>query len=106
MEKKKYYVNVGTGEISQISYDDNDDFIIHATKDEVAQLRSKLNHLHDASFGTFIRAHIPIMPYHNDKSNDDYDRNITEAFQMLYNCGDEQTKSHIVEMGVLTDNHM
>ncbi|WP_449355579.1 hydrolase [Virgibacillus natechei] len=105
MEKRKYYVNIGAGEISQIKYDKNEEFVIHATADEVSLLRSKLENMHDASFNSFLRAHVPIMPYHNDKPNDDYDSNITETFQMLYDCGDERAKSHIKEMGILKDNH-
>lgn len=106
MEKKKYYVNIGSGEISQIKYHNNEEFIIEATHDEVRLLREKMNNMDDASFRSFFRAHVPIMPYHNDKSNDDYDHNITEAYQMMYNLGDEQTKSHIESMGVLSDDPM
>ncbi|UJL45129.1 hydrolase [Virgibacillus sp. NKC19-16] len=106
MEKRKYYVNIGSGEISQIKYDNNEEFVIHATEDEVRLLRSKLENMHDASFNSFWRSHVPIMPYHNDKPNDDYDSNIAQAFQMLYDWGDERAKSHITEMGILKDDHM
>lgn len=101
MEKKKYYISIGTGEISQIKHENNEDFVIQATEDEVRILRAKLDNMNDASFRSFFRAHVPIMPYHKDQSNDDYDHNMTEAFQMIYNLGEEQTKSHIEDMDVL-----
>lgn len=101
MEKKKYYINVGSAEISQVKYDNNEAFIIQATYEEVRLLREKLNNMDSADFRTFFRAHVPILSYHKDQSNDDYDHNMSDAFQMIYNLGDEQTKSHIDDMGVL-----
>ncbi|MUK90052.1 hydrolase [Ornithinibacillus sp. L9] len=106
MEKKKYYVSLQAGEISQIKYDNNDEFLIYATDEEIDELRSKINQMDDAAFGTFLRAHIPIKPYHEDPQNDDYDAGITEAFQMLYQLGDENTKSHIESIGILSNRHM
>ncbi|HLS10469.1 hydrolase [Lentibacillus sp.] len=104
--KNKYYINLGSQEISRIKYDNNDAYIIYATEDEVQTLRSKLDGMHDSDFRAFFRAHVPIMPYHNDKPNDDYDGGITEAFQMIYDLGDAETKKHIDDIGVLTDNRL
>jgi len=106
MEKKKFFVNIGTHEISQIQFGNNEDFIIHATDEEVRLLRAKMDNMHDAGIRTFFRAHVPIMSYHKDASNDDYDQGITEAFQMIYDLGDEQTRAHLESMGVLGDKPM
>lgn len=106
MEKKKYYVEIGSGEISQIQYHNNDSFTIYATDEEVALLRSKLANMHDASYNSFWRAHVPIMPYHNDKSNDSYDSEMVEAYQMLHDLGDDTTKNHIESIGILDENHI
>jgi len=106
MEKEKYYVSLASGEISQIRFGNNDDFTIQATADEVRLLRAKFDNMHDSEMGSFWRAHVPIMPYHNDQANDDYDREITEAFQMLFDLGNEETRTHITQMGILTDQHM
>lgn len=106
MEKKKYFVNVGTHEISQIEFGNNVDFIVYATDDDVRLLRAKMDNMHEAGIGTFFRAHVPIMSYHKDKSNENYDQGITEAFQMIHELGDEQTKKHIESMDVLGDRHM
>lgn len=106
MEKKKYYVSVASGEISQIPYQNNDDFTIYATDSEVRMLRAKMQNMHAASVRGFWRAHVPIVPYHHDQPNDDYDEGLTEAFQMIYDLGDDDTKSHIKTMGVLDERHM
>lgn len=106
MEKKKYYVSMASGEISQIKHGNNDEFIIHATEAEVSSLRQIFNQRETADLGAFLRAHIPIREYHHDEPNDNYDSNMKQAFQMLYNLGDESTKKHIESIGVLGNNQM
>ncbi|ENH97125.1 hypothetical protein J416_06737 [Gracilibacillus halophilus YIM-C55.5] len=101
MEKKKYYVNLGTQEISQMVYGNNNDFTIYATGEEVFLLREKFNDIHDADMRSYVRSHIPFTPYHNDPQNDDYDTGMTEVIQMIYQLGDEKTKKDINEMGIL-----
>ncbi len=105
MEKKKFYINLGSQEISQLKYDNNEEFVIHATEDEVRILRDKMDDMYNADYRSFFRSHVPIVPYHNDSSNDDYDIGMTEAFQMIHDLGDEATKKHIESMGVLSDGH-
>ncbi|MFD1361422.1 hydrolase [Lentibacillus salinarum] len=104
--KKKFYINTGSHEISQVRYDNNDAFVIYATEDEARQLRQRLDGMHISDRQAFWRAHVPIRPYHNDQPNDNYDAGITAAFQMIYELGDKETKKHIESMGVLTDNRM
>lgn len=101
VEKQKYYVNIGDGEISQIKYHNNAQFTIYASDEEVRRLRQKFDNMHEASFNAYLRAHVPIVPYHNDKPNDDYDHNIAEVYRMLYELGDDATKQHIKQLNIL-----
>ena len=96
MEKRnKYFVSVQSHEISRNRVGNNDDFVIYATDEEVQQLRSKFDQMRGAEWSSFWRAHVPIVPYHHDQPNDDYDREFTSVFEILYKLGDEQTKAHI-----------
>lgn len=106
MEKKTYYVNLGSGEISQIKYSNNSVFTIQATEDEVQNLRSKLDEMDAGNISAYARAHVPILSYHKDSGNDQYDEGIEEAFQIIYDLGNQETKQHIDEMGVLGDRPM
>lgn len=105
MEKKTYYVNLGAGEISQVKEEIADFYTIQATSEEVALLRALLQKMHESDFTTFIRAHVPILPYHKDQSNDIYDENLVKVFEMMYQLGDENAKDHIVSMGILPLEH-
>ena len=106
MEKKTYYINIGSMEISQVRYANNDHFTIHATEEEVRMLRAKMDYMHDADFGAYIRAHVPIKAYHKDIQNDEHDQELSEAFQIIYDLGDAKTKQHISDMGILGDRHL
>ncbi|GAB4072746.1 hypothetical protein GCM10028778_04690 [Barrientosiimonas marina] len=104
--KKKFYFNMGSQEISQVRYANNDTYVIYATEDEANQLRQQLDGMNTADMNAFYRSHVPIKSYHHDKPNDDYDAGITDAFQMIYDLGDNETKQHIENMGILSDYRM
>ncbi|SDM12549.1 hydrolase [Sediminibacillus halophilus] len=102
MEKKRYFVNIGTLEISQVQSGNNNDFTIIATDEEVFQLREIFDEMYNSDITAFFRTHLPI-PYHKDSANDRYDTGIVSAFQMLHDLGDEKTKSHINSMHILPE---
>ncbi|MDL4842566.1 hydrolase [Aquibacillus rhizosphaerae] len=104
MEKKKYFVNLATQAITQVQEDDINPYTIYATGEEIFHLREILTEMHDSDMNSFWRAHVPYVPYHNDKSNDSYDEGIVSAFQMIHDLGDDKTKMHIESMGILDSN--
>ncbi|HLS65465.1 MAG TPA: hydrolase [Pseudogracilibacillus sp.] len=103
MERKRYYVSLQSKEISQVQVGNNADFTIYATDAEIRTLRNIFNAIETAEMGTFWRAHVPFKPYHDDTTNDTHDKRLTEAFQLLYELGDEQAKQFIEQSGVLHD---
>ncbi|TCT17521.1 hypothetical protein EDD68_13015 [Melghiribacillus thermohalophilus] len=101
MEKTKFYVNLGTQEISRLKAGNNEDFIIYATPDEIRELRELFNNMYDSDLGAFVRSHIPILEYHHDRPNDHYDEGMLRVLEKLYELGDMTTKKHIESMGVI-----
>lgn len=106
MEKKTYYVDMQSREISQIKYHNNHHYQIRATKDEVEQLRRILNKVYEADRGAYWRSHFPFVPYHRDIENDLYDQAFTEALQLIYKLGDDDTREYIETSGVLADKSL
>lgn len=104
MDKQKYYVNLGSKEISTVKFQNNDSYVIYANDDEIQRLRQIFDHMHDGDMNTFYRVHVPIMPYHKDKGNDTYDAGMLDAFQIIYDLGDERTKEHVTDIGVLDNS--
>src|SRR5699024_6513220 len=88
-------------EISQVQVGNNADFTIYATEGEVRKLRNIFKAIETAEMGSFWRAHVPFKPYHDDSPNDEHDKSLTEAFQLLYELGDEQSRQFIEQTGVL-----
>lgn len=106
MNKEKYFISVASKQIAQTPFENNNDFTIYATQGEVSMLRRKMDKMYEADLDSFWRSHVPIVPYHNDVPNDMYDAGITEAFQMVYDLGDSETKTHIESMGILNGRTM
>src|SRR5699024_1277999 len=103
MERKKYYINIGSQQIAQTSFENTDTFKIYANDDELRLLRAKMDNMDGANISSLFRADVYILAYYHDQPNDDYDEQLTEAFQMIYELGDEETKQHIDQIGVLGD---
>lgn len=101
MEKNKYYVNIATKEISLNKDGNNDEFIVHATEDEILTLREVFDEMDSADNESFFRSHVPFKYYHQDQANDDFDAAMKVAFQKIYDWGDGETKSLIGQMNVL-----
>ncbi|MEB3100593.1 hypothetical protein [Ferviditalea candida] len=102
MEKKKYYISVQSGSILEDQGAAAYELEIEATEAEAAKLQELFDARMTEEDATFVRNHIPAIPYHNDKENDAYDYYLKEIYQMIYNLGTEETRKHIESIGVLS----
>lgn len=107
MEKKTYYISVGSREISQMKTASPFELEIEATEDEIRRLREIFDEMYSADWMGFFRAHVPYVQYHFDKENDMIDQDLIKVYQMLYDLGKQETKQHIESMGILynPDDH-
>lgn len=101
MEKKIYYVSVANGEISRVQNANTYSFTIQATDEEIAELRNHFDSAYREDLGTFVRSHVPFVEYHHDSNNDRYDEQLQEAYKMIYELGDNETKELIAQMGII-----
>lgn len=106
MEKKWYYVDMQSREISQTKFDNNHHYKIYASDEEVEQLRRIFDRVYEADREAYWRSHVPFVPYHHDRGNDLYDRSFTEALQLIYELGDADTKRFIESEGILSDRSL
>lgn len=102
-QKKTYYVSLESGEISQVKSASSWEYKIEATDEEILQLRQLFNENYSNEIGTFLRAHVPFVEYHNDSSNDKYDQNMLKAYKMIYDLGDDEAKSFIRSQNIIAD---
>lgn len=105
-QKKTYYIEVGSGEISQSSTDSPWNFKIEATDEEIIELREYFDQNYSTEWQNFFRAHVPYVQYHYDRENDSYDQTLIEIYRIIYKLGDEVAKQHIAGMGILDQSQM
>ncbi|MED4202990.1 hydrolase [Neobacillus mesonae] len=100
-QKRTYYIDVGSGEISRSATASTWSFKIEATDVEIGQLRALMEQNYSTEWKNFFRAHVPYVQYHYDRQNDEYDSTIQQIYGMLYQLGDEEAKNHIESMNIL-----
>ncbi|MGV3489054.1 MAG: hydrolase [Tuberibacillus sp.] len=101
MEKKRYYVKVGTGEILPEKTLSEWEFEIEATPEEAGQLEHLFSKTDHESFTNFFKAHVPLREFYEEE-NIPYDKKLQQVYQLLYDLGTEETKEHIRSMDILS----
>lgn len=101
--KKTYYISISDGEISSVSTASPWDFKIEATDEEITGLREIFEQSYSTGWQNFMRAHVPYVQYHYDRENDALDRQLLQAYQLIYKLGDKEARSHIESMGILPE---
>lgn len=104
-QKKAYYIDVGTGEISRSATSSTWSFKIYANDDEITELRELFDQNYSNEWKNFFRAHTPYVQYHHDRENDAYDSTIQQVYGMIYKLGDDEAKNHIETMNILPNQH-
>lgn len=103
-QKKTYYIDVGTGGISQSAGSSTWSYKIQATDEEIIQLRELFDQNYSTEWKNFFRAHTPYVQYHYDRENDAYDNTIQHVYGMLHKLGDDEARNHIESMNIIPEN--
>lgn len=103
-QKKTYYIDIGTGEISQNATSSTWSYQILANDEEITQLRELFDQNYSTEWKNFFRAHTPYVQYHYDRENDDYDNTMQQIYGMIHKLGDEEAKKHIESMNILPNS--
>ena len=104
VEKKTYYIEISSGEISQSATSSPWNYKIEATAEEIKSLRKYFDANEADDVSNFFRAHIPFREYHHDQENDNQDEDLKQIYQFIYEHGDHETKQQIESMGILNTN--
>ena len=101
--KKTYFIDIGSGEISQSPSASVWNYKIEANDEEITLLREEFDQNYTMGLQNFIRAHVPFVEYHNDKENHMQDQSLIRVYAMIHQLGDDEAKKHIETMGILPD---
>jgi hypothetical protein len=96
MDKRKYYVSVGTGDVHDTPVASSYQFEIEATPAEAARLSALLDKANTDAGNGFLQ----IRAFENDKHKA-FDETFSSIYQTIHDLGDDTTKEHIESMGIL-----
>jgi hypothetical protein len=100
LDKKTYYVSVGSGDIVREEGSANFEFEIQATDEELNELEELFEEKEEADNGSARRALTPYYEYHNDGENDAYDTSLGAIYKLIHKLGTTETKNHIESMNL------
>ncbi|MEK8130608.1 hypothetical protein WMW72_22130 [Paenibacillus filicis] len=102
MDRKTYYIAVGSGEILEpAAVTDNFEFEIQADQEEIDQLQELFEDKEDDEQSTMLAGLTPYRQLSDDEENDAYDWTLTEIYMMIHRLGTPETRKQIEAMGVL-----
>lgn len=101
LNKKTYYVNVGTGEVLEDSTALNYEFEISATDEEFDQLQELFEETDNTSQVSYATSWLPWKAYYSNETDQEMDYYLTEVYRTLHRLGNEQTRRHIENMNIL-----
>ncbi|HWO75690.1 MAG TPA: hydrolase [Bacillus sp. (in: firmicutes)] len=102
-ERKTYYIDLGSGEISRSRTASAWNYQIEASDEDITQLREYFDQMHSTGWQNFFRAHVPYVQYHYDRENDANDRLLKDVYQLIHDLGDEEARKQIESMGILDE---
>ncbi|MEH7418419.1 hydrolase [Neobacillus drentensis] len=99
--KQSYYLNIQSHEIFSEPDGVEWDFKIEATSSQLAVLERLFDQTDETDWESYFRAHIPYLEYHHQPQNKEYDRRLYLIYSFLYYLGDEKTRQHVADMGII-----
>jgi len=102
--KHSYYINIQSHELFSEPYGAEWDFKIEATASQAAVLERLFDKTDETDWESYVRAHIPYLEYHHQPQNKEYDLRMILIYSLLYYLGDEKSRLHIRNMGILNED--
>ena len=99
--KNSYYINIQSHEIFSQPDGVEWDFKIEATSSQLSALERLFDKTDETDWESYFRAHIPYLEYHHQPQNKEYDLRLYLIYTLLYYLGDESTRQHIGNMGII-----
>lgn len=103
MKKQKYYVGVGSGQITRQPETTEWEFEIEATEEQITRLRELFERANKQNLDI---AYLVLHPLEGRKEEHDlknYDHTLQEIYRMIYELGSEETKKFIRENQIIQE---
>jgi len=103
MEKRTYYVSVGSGEIVEDPTVTPWDFQVEANEEEIMKLGELLDQASRENMDVVYRITHPIEGGKIRHDLQDYDETLQRIYRMIYDLGNDEAKQFIQNMNVIEE---
>lgn len=98
MKKYKLYVSLTDQRIYTYPDDAPWEYEIAVPKDYIPVFYRLFEQMKELEWRNFYRAHLPYIPYHNDKNNHDIDLRNKKVYALIHEFSNDETKEFIQEL--------
>jgi uncharacterized protein (DUF342 family) len=98
--KQTLYVSVSSKSLDREA-SMNEQLEVQGTEEELEKLRHMLEQLRRDDEATQFRAPIPYKSADHDKATDQFNNDLLQLYQVVYDLGTDKTKAHIKNMNIL-----
>ncbi len=103
MEKRKYYVGVASGQITQQPETTEWEFEIEATDEQIARLRELFDMANRQNFDVAYAVLHPLSGSKVEHDYKNYDHTLQEIYRMIYELGNEKARQHITQHNLIQE---
>lgn len=98
MEKCELYVSVTDQRVYNHPDDAPWEYKIEVQREFVPIFHRLFEQMNELEFQNFLRAHLPYVPYHNDRDNHKIDIRTQKVYALIHEFSDQQTRAFIEEL--------
>lgn len=103
MQRRKYYVAVGTGEIVEDPSITAWEYEIEASEEEIVQLDELFDQANRQNMDVFYRVTNPIRGGKVDHNRHNYDETLQEIYRMIHRLGNAEAKQQIEDSNIIEE---
>lgn len=98
MEKYKMYVSIMHQQIYNYPDDSPWEFEVDVEREYVPIFHRLFNQIDELEYRNFLRSHLPFLPYHYGRNNQNVDQRTMKLYALIHEFTDEKSKRFIEEL--------
>lgn len=98
MDKCRLYVSVTDQRIYHYPDDAPWEYKVDVQREYIPIFKRLFEQTNELEFQNFLRAHLPYVPYHNDRNNHLIDLRTQKVYALIHEFSDQPTKAFIEKL--------
>ncbi|ARK26170.1 transposase [Sporosarcina sp. P37] len=100
MNEEKYtmYISLNHKQVLLDPHSSTWEYKVEVTKEAYPIFEKLFEQIDRLEFRNFLRSHLPYVPYHYDRDNDDIDLRMKKVFALIHEYTDNESKRFIEQL--------